>query len=141
MILALDIGNTNIEIGVLPKDKDNFEIVESFRFFTKIEITADELGIFILNYLNIKKIDYTKISEMIFSSVVPPINRTVKEMFKSFFGDKRIIQVGENTILSIKNRYKNPKEVGSDRIVNAEAVFYTYKKNAIIVDMGTATTV
>ena len=51
MILGLDVGNTNIEIGVLPEESGNYNIIESIRFFTRLNITSDELGIFILNFL------------------------------------------------------------------------------------------
>jgi len=141
LILALDIGNTNIEIGILSQTKGDLKVIESFRFFTRIEITSDEFGIFILNFLKIKEVDHQKISGLIFSSVVPPINRIIIEMFERFFPKKKIIEVNQDTKFSIINDYKNPKEVGSDRLVNADAVFNLYKKNSIIVDMGTATTI
>jgi type III pantothenate kinase len=140
MILGLDVGNTNIEIGILMEEKDNYTVIESIRFFTRINITSDELALFIINFLNAKKIEISTIKSMIFSSVVPPINGKIRQMFEDFFSGE-IIEVTENSILGIKNCYKNPREVGSDRLVNAAAVFKIYKKNSIIVDMGTATTV
>ena len=68
------------------------------------------------------------------------MNRVIFEMTERFFKDVKIIEINEKSKFSIINNYKNPKEVGSDRLVNAEAVFNIYKKDAIIVDMGTATT-
>ncbi len=140
MILALDIGNTNIEFGILGDKKGSFDLIASFRFFTRINITEDEIGLFILNYLNLKNIASSDITRMIYSSVVPPINDKIEKMFNKYFKGE-IIEVNENTKLGITNKYKNPREVGSDRLVNATAVYHIYKKNSIIVDMGTATTI
>jgi type III pantothenate kinase len=139
MLLALDIGNTNIEIGVLNEEPGNLEIIQSVRFFTRINITSDELGLFIINFLKTKDIIPEEIKAMIFSSVVPPLNGKIKMMFEEYFSGQ-IFEVDEKIDLGIKNCYKNPREVGSDRLVNASGVFKLYGKNAIIVDMGTATT-
>ncbi len=141
MILAMDIGNTNIEIGLLPEKKGTFEVLASARYYTRLDITSDQLGLFIINFLNIKKINFGEIKGLIYSSVVPPLNNLIGEMFNEYFGSGRIIEVNESTEIGIKNCYKNPREVGSDRLVNAVACHYLYKKNTIIVDMGTATTI
>ncbi|HOJ65190.1 MAG TPA: type III pantothenate kinase [Spirochaetota bacterium] len=140
MLLCLDIGNTNIEFGIFTDRKNDFDIIASFRFFTHINITDDEIGLFVMNYLNIENINPSKIDKMIYSSVVPPINDKIEKMFNKYFKGK-MIEVNEKTKLGIVNKYKNPREVGSDRLVNATAVYHIYKKNAIIVDMGTATTI
>lgn len=139
MILAIDIGNTNIEIGVIPYKKNSFEIIASTRYYTNINVTSDQMALYVLNFLNVNKIEPDNIKKMIFSSVVPPLNNIIIEMFVNYFSNE-YIEVNENTKLSIINCYKNPREVGSDRLVNAQAVYHLYKKNAIIVDMGTATT-
>jgi type III pantothenate kinase len=139
MILGLDVGNTNIEIGLLKEEIDDLTILDSVRYFTRIKITSDELGLFILNFLNSKSIDRKNIKSMIFSSVVPPLNGKVRQMYEEYFSGK-IIEVSEKTNLGITNCYKNPREVGSDRLVNACAVHKLFRKNSIITDMGTATT-
>jgi type III pantothenate kinase len=136
----MDIGNTNIEIGVLPEKKGLFDVIASVRYYTRLDITSDQLGLFVINFLNVKKIDLDNIKGLIYSSVVPPLNNVIKKMFEDYFNEN-IIEVNENTKLGIKNCYKNPREVGSDRLVNAVACHYLYKKNCIIVDMGTATTI
>ncbi len=140
LILAIDIGNTNIEIGVLSFKKDDFNILASFRYYTSLEITSDQMALFILNFLREKKIDSSEIKKMIFSSVVPPLNNIMRKMFSDYFSNE-IIEVDEKIELGIMNCYKNPKEVGSDRLVNAAASYKLFKKNCIIVDMGTATTI
>jgi type III pantothenate kinase len=139
LILGLDIGNTNIEIGLLSEEFGSYEISHTIRFFTRLNITSDEFGIFILNFLYLKKIDPKQVKALIYSSVVPPLNGKIVQMYENYFSGK-IIEVNEKTNIGIKNCYKNPKEVGSDRLVNAVAVNKLYKKDAIIVDMGTATT-
>ncbi|OHD17060.1 MAG: hypothetical protein A2086_06155 [Spirochaetes bacterium GWD1_27_9] len=139
MILALDVGNTNIEIGVLFNEPANYQVNHSIRFFTRLNITSDELALFILNFLKIKEINPKQIKSMIFSSVVPPLNGRIKDMFCDYFNSD-IIEVNDKIDIGIVNCYKNPKEVGSDRLVNASGIYKLYKKNAIIVDMGTATT-
>ena len=139
LILAIDIGNTNIEIGILADTIDDFNIIASVRYYTQVDITSDQMGLFLLNFLHSKNIEAAKIKKMIFSSVVPPLNNIIRQMFLDYFS-KDILEVNENINLGIINCYKNPKEVGSDRLVNAAGVFRLYKKNCIIVDMGTATT-
>ncbi len=140
MILALDIGNTNVEIGILKDEPNNYNIFASVRYYTRLDITSDQFGLFILNFLNAKKIDLYSIKKMIFSSVVPPLNNIIRQMFKDYFTNE-ILEVDEETELSITNCYKNPREVGSDRLVNAMAVFKLYEGNCIVVDMGTANTI
>jgi len=139
MILGLDIGNTNIEIGVLSEKKNDLTVKASARFFTRNSLTSDELGFFILAFLDYHRIKKSSIKKAIYSSVVPPLNWSINKMCGDYF-TKEIIEVGSNTEMGIKNCYKNPGEVGSDRLVNAACVHHLYKKNSIIVDMGTATT-
>ncbi|MBN2546112.1 MAG: type III pantothenate kinase [Spirochaetes bacterium] len=139
MILAFDIGNTNIEIGVLPYKKDDFNIIASARYYTRLDVTSDQMALFVFNFLSANNIDRKIIKKMIFSSVVPPLNNLFIDMFKDYFSND-YIEVNEKTKLTITNCYKNPREVGSDRLVNAQAVYHLYKKDSIIVDMGTATT-
>lgn len=139
MILALDIGNTNIEIGVLQDKLNDFNKIASARFYTRLDVTSDEIGLFTMNFLSINNIDIKRIKNGIFSSVVPPLNSIITKMLSDYFSIIPI-EVNEKTNIGITNCYKNPKEVGSDRLVNATCAYHLYKKNSIIVDMGTATT-
>lgn len=139
MILAIDIGNTNIEIGILADNPDDFNIIASVRYYTHLEVTSDQMGLFILNFLQSNNIEIKNIKKMIFSSVVPPLNNVFRQMFNDYFSQD-VIEVDKNIDLGIKNYYKNPREVGSDRLVNGTAAYHIYKKDCIIVDMGTATT-
>jgi type III pantothenate kinase len=139
LILAIDIGNTNIEIGVLSEKKDDFNIFLQARYYTRLDITSDQIAVFIIHLLQLNQIQREKIKRMIFSSVVPPLNNLIKEMFCKYFTNT-ILEVNDQTTLNIRNLYKKPQEVGGDRLVNAAAAYYLYQKNCIIIDMGTATT-
>jgi len=137
MLLCLDIGNTHILGGVF--DQDNLLI--RFRYATHLIGTSDQLGIFLVNILQAKNINPEKITATAVSSVVPSCDYTIKHTISSYLKSSLfILQSGVKTGLNIK--YKNPKEVGADRIANAIGAVDTFpNKNIIIVDMGTATTV
>lgn len=139
MILAMDAGNTNLEIGLIPDEKGKCEIINSVRFYTKSQTTLDELGFFIINFLNFNKIDFHDIKAVIFSSVVPQLTNTIVKMCEKYFSGT-ILEVTSKLDLGIVNDYKHPEEVGADRLVNASYIYHKYRKNAVIVDMGTATT-
>ncbi|HBD94095.1 MAG: hypothetical protein A2015_08510 [Spirochaetes bacterium GWF1_31_7] len=140
MILVLDVGNTNIEFGLFHNQKGDFTILSSARYFTKINITSDELGFFALRFLEVNGFTRKDINRLVYSSVVPQLNNKIESLFTTYFSGT-IVKVSSDIHLGIKNKYKNPAEVGSDRLVNASLVYHEYKKNAVIVDMGTATTV
>lgn len=137
MLLCLDIGNTHMLGGVF--DKKN--LITRFRYATHLIGTSDQLGIFLINFLLAKKIDPENISATAISSVVPSCDYTIKHTVSSYLKSSIFtLQTGVKTGLNIK--YKNPKEVGADRIANAIGAVNAFpNKNIIVVDMGTATTV
>lgn len=139
MILALDIGNTNIEIGIISDILHDFNIIASSRYYTRLDITSDQIAMFVINFLNVHEIKRTQINRIIYSSVVPPLNNLIKKLSEDYFNG-RILEVNEKVKIGVDNCYKNPHEVGSDRLVNAAAAYNIYKKNCIIIDLGTATT-
>ncbi|MEO8402638.1 MAG: type III pantothenate kinase [Gammaproteobacteria bacterium] len=136
MILCLDVGNTHILGGIF--DKDN--LIVRFRYATHLIGTADQFGIFLLNVLQAKKIDIEKITATAVCSVVPSCDFTLKHTIALYLETPLfVLQAGAKTGLNIK--YKNPNEVGADRIANAIGAVNAFpNKNIIIVDMGTATT-
>ncbi len=135
MILVIDVGNTHIVLGVYGKT----ELLASWRLNTDKERTADELGMFILNLFEHAGLKAGEIEAVIIASVVPPIMYTLEHSIKKYFKLEPMI-IGPGTKTGINIRCQNPKEVGSDRIVNAVAGFEIYGGPLIIVDMGTATT-
>ncbi len=135
MILVMDVGNTNIKLGLFAKD----DLLDSWRISTQRNQTGDEYGVTISNLLRENGYDKKDIEGIIFSSVNPSLNFTLCQMCKYYFGETPM-QVGPGIKTGINLKYKDPKEVGSDRIVNSVAVHSIYKKTAIVIDFGTAST-
>ena len=135
MILVLDVGNSNIVVGVY-RDK---ELLQHWRIRTDRLRTADEYGILLLGLFQHARIDPQRIKASVISSVVPPLVGELEWMIGKYFNNKAmIIEPGVKTGLAIK--YENPREVGADRVVNAVAGLEKYGGPLIIVDFGTATT-
>jgi type III pantothenate kinase len=135
MIFVMDVGNTNIVLGVFEGEK----LLSYWRMGTDKNKTSDEFGMFILNLFDYKNIDIDKIQAVVISSVVPPIMYTIEHAIRKYFKlEPMIVGPGIKTGINIKT--ENPREVGADRIVNAVAAYENYKCPLIIVDFGTATT-
>lgn len=135
MIFVLDVGNTNIVLGVY----DGEELKYHWRIGTDRQKTEDEYGMTVKQLFADAGLTTKDIDGIIISSVVPPIMYALEQMCKKYFYVKpMIIGPGIKTGLNIK--YDNPKEVGADRIVNAVAAIELYGSPLIIVDFGTATT-
>lgn len=135
MIFVLDVGNTNIVLGIY-KDK---ELIVEWRLSTDSGKTSDEYMIEVAQLFSFNKLRESDISGVIISSVVPNIMYSLEHMIRKFFNKKPII-VGPGVKTGINIKYDNPKEVGADRIVNAVAAYEMYKKPLVIIDFGTATT-
>lgn len=135
MILVIDVGNTNIGLGVF-NDK---ELVAEWRLSTHLMRTADEYGVQVIELFLQKKLNPLDIEGVILSSVVPNIMYSLEHMVKKYFlVDPITVGPGIKTGINIK--YDNPKEVGADRIVNVVAAHEKYKCSLVIIDFGTATT-
>lgn len=135
MVLVIDVGNTNIVIGVYEDKK----LLVHWRMGTQWEKTSDELGMFLISLFNHEKLDIKEIEAVIIASVVPPIMYSLVHAIKKYFKLEPIV-IGPGVKTGINIKYENPREVGADRIVNAVAAFEIYKGPLIIVDFGTATT-
>ena len=135
MLLAIDVGNTNIKYGVYENDK----LIASFRVSSRLSRTADEYGSVLVNLLSTSGLSKTDIDGVIMSSVIPSLNYTLCHMCEFFFGITPImIGPGVKTGLNIKA--DNPKEVGADIIVNSVSAFNKYGGPIVVIDFGTATT-
>lgn len=136
MLLCLDVGNTHILGGIFGREN----LMVRFRYATDLIGTADQFGIFLLNMLRIHKLEPENISAVAVSSVVPSCDFTIRHTMALYLKSHYfMLQAGVKTGLNIK--YKNPNEVGADRIANAIGAVNAFpNKNIIIVDMGTATT-
>lgn len=135
MILLVDVGNTNIVIGVY---KDN-EYIAGWRISTDSKKTSDEYGIQMIQLFHQNDLNPKEVKGIIISSVVPNIMHSLENMVKKSFNIDPII-VGPGVKTGINIKYDNPKEVGADRIVNAVAACERHKRPVIIIDFGTATT-
>jgi type III pantothenate kinase len=139
MLLAIDVGNTNIVLGVF----DGERLAESWRLATLRERTADEVGILVTHLFERSGIALDRVTGIILSSVVPPLTRTMEEMAQRYFGrDPLTVDPGSNTGMPVL--YLPPSDVGADRVVNAVAAYEAYGRASqspvIVVDFGTATT-
>jgi type III pantothenate kinase len=135
MLLVLDVGNSNIVLGVY----NNAQLEYHWRISTDKQKTGDEYGMLINNLFSFRKISMIDISAIIISSVVPPLTVPLVRMCKRYFNvEAMVVEPGIKT--GIRIVYENPREVGADRIVNAVAAYTKYGGPCIIVDFGTATT-
>jgi type III pantothenate kinase len=139
MLLAIDVGNTNIVLGVF----DGARLTESWRLQTLRERTADELGILVSQLFAQTGLDKGCITGIILSSVVPPLTGTMQEMAARYFG-RAPMTVDPSTNTGMPILYTPPSDVGADRVVNAVAAYETFgraqRMPIIAVDFGTATT-
>lgn len=135
MLLAIDLGNTNIKYGVFDGEK----LVASFRVSSRISRTADEYGSVLVGLLADRDIKKSDITGIIFSSVIPALNYTVCHMCEFFFGITPLV-VGPGVKTGLNVKADNPREVGSDIIVNSVSAYKKYGGPIIVIDFGTATT-
>ena len=135
MLLAIDIGNTNIKYAIF---KDN-DLVASFRVSSHVTKTADEYGSVLTNLMNNSGIKLTDITGIILSSVIPSLNYTICHMCEYFFNVKPIV-IGPGVKTGLNIKADNPREVGADIIVNSVAAYKKYGGPIVVIDFGTATT-
>ncbi len=137
MLLAIDVGNTNIVLGVFDGDR----LIESWRLATLRERTADEIGIWVAQLFRHRAIDIDRIHGIVMASVVPPLTGTLMTMAQRYFGMVPL-NVDNTVDTGLALLYKHPSEIGADRIVNAVAAYRIYGSGVplIVVDFGTATT-
>src|SRR5256712_9369438 len=154
MLLVLDVGNTNTVLGVFAKVAKvqaagtssaagkwpHYELlVANWRVATIATQTVDEYGVLFRNLFAMDKIEVEGIHGIVISSVVPPLDSTLREVCERYFNTKPLfIEPGVKTGMPVL--YENPAEVGADRIVNSVAAFAKYGGPCVVVDFGTATT-
>ena len=135
MLLAFDIGNSNIVLGVFKGE----ELITNWRIETDTNKSADEYGMLISQFFRYEGLKMSAVKDVIISTVVPSVLYTMQHMSQKYFCKRAIvIESGVKTGLIVK--YDNPKTVGADRIVNAVAAYKKYGGPLIIIDFGTATT-
>ncbi|MGL4343579.1 MAG: type III pantothenate kinase [Cellulosilyticaceae bacterium] len=135
MLLVIDVGNTNIVVGVMKGQ----ELVASFRLTTQMPRTSDEYGVTIVSMLNYSDIERSQIKDVVIGSVVPDMMYSLTNSIKKYFKIKPMI-VGPGLRTGIKIKTDNPKEVGVDRIINCVAGYELFGGPCMVIDFGTATT-
>ncbi|HEY3592303.1 MAG TPA: type III pantothenate kinase [Polyangiaceae bacterium] len=135
MLLAIDIGNTNIGFGLF----DGGKLVQQFRCESARNRTTDEYAVFVRQMMVLKEIDYRRIEGGIIASVVPALTDPLTEVVRRAFARDPLV-VGQTVRSGMPILYDSPREVGADRIVNAVAAFDQVRGGVVVVDFGTATT-
>src|SRR5215471_15494705 len=142
MLLAIDVGNTNVTIGVFDGDR----LSHSWRLAALRERTADELGILITRLFEQVRVPVASVTGIAIASVVPPLTRPMEEMSERYFGHTALVVDATNAGMTV--RYTPAGDVGADRIVNAVAAWEKFGRAGaagapvplIVVDFGTGTT-
>ena len=134
MLLAIDIGNTNVTLGVFQGE----DLLATWRLATDTNRLPDEYGLLLLNMLPIKGVSPQDIDSIAICSVVPPLTGVFEELGNTYFNVPSLV-IGTGTRTGVKILYDNPRDVGADRVVDAAAAFNLYGGPVIVVDFGTAT--
>src|SRR5215469_12705526 len=151
MLFVIDVGNTNTVLGVFARvakvhagdnaqnDAHYERLVAHWRVATVLNHTVDEYGVLFRSLFSMDNLDAAGIHGIVISSVVPPLDSTLRQVCERYFNLKPLfIEPGVKTGMPVQ--YENPAEVGADRIVNGVAAFEKYGGPCIVVDFGTATT-
>ena len=134
MLLTIDIGNTNVTMGVFRDE----ELVATWRLATDTHKMPDEYALLIRSLLPLKGVAPQDIHSIALCSVVPPLTQVFDELSSTYFGVSPLV-VGTGTRTGVRILYENPRDVGADRVVDAAAAFALYGGPVIVVDFGTAT--
>ncbi len=135
MLLVIDVGNSNIVLGVYRDD----ELIRDWRVATDKDRTVDEYAMLVNNFFSLAHMDFSQLTAVIISCVVPPMLNSLESLCEKYFELVPLV-VGPGIKTGMPIHYDNPGEVGADRIVNAVAAFEKWKCGMIVVDFGTATT-
>jgi len=135
MIVAIDIGNTNITVAFVEND----QVINSYRLTTKLQRTSDEYGLYFRSFLDDANKQVSDIEDVVVSTVVPKIMYSFNHAIKKYLKHTPMnINASSNSGIEIKT--DQPSSVGADRIVDAAGAYYTYGGPCLVIDFGTATT-
>lgn len=147
MLVAIDIGNTNITLGVFPADpavarpsgRPSPKAVHTWRLSTRAHLTVDDYGPSLLSLLKSAGLGPGGFAGVAVASVVPALDPVFREVSARYLGREALF-VGPDVLTGVRSLWDAPAEVGADRIVNAAAAFDRKRRACIVVDFGTATT-
>jgi type III pantothenate kinase len=138
MLLALDVGNTNTKLGLYSLAAEPATLAANWRLTTHRTQTVDEYGALFINLFHMKGIDPAQVKHIIISSVVPPIDSTLRQVCETYFHiEPLFVEPGIKTGMPVL--VDNPTELGADRLCDSIAAFEKYGGPCIVVDFGTAT--
>ena len=135
MLLAIDVGNTNIAFALYDGEK----LAADWRASTRIDRTADEVGVELTQLFALRGREVGEVTGVVIASVVPTLNSALIEACRRYLGHDPVV-VGPGAKTGVKVLYENPKDVGADRIANALAAHRKYGGPAVVIDFGTAVT-
>ena len=135
MLLAIDVGNTNIVYGLF----DGATLVHQFRVESSRGRTADEYAVILRQLIEMRDVKADEVKAAIVASVVPALTEPMLELVRRAFGLEALV-VGPGIRTGMAILYENPREVGADRIVNGVAAYERFRSGLVVVDFGTATT-
>lgn len=135
MLLVIDVGNTNIVLGIYDKN----QLIQDWRIRTERNTTEDEFSVLMAGLFSAGQLRFDQIEKTIISCVVPPMVSILDPFCKKYL-NHAAHWVDAKSITTMPNLYGNPSEVGADRIVNAVGAYEKYKTSLIVIDFGTATT-
>jgi type III pantothenate kinase len=139
MLLAIDVGNTNTVLGLYRLEGKKPELAAHWRVTTHRTQTVDEYGVLFVNLFNMHGMAPSEVKHIIISSVVPPVETTLRQVCENYFHVKPLfVEPGIKTGMPLL--VDNPLELGADRLVNGIAAFERYGGPCVVVDFGTATT-
>jgi type III pantothenate kinase len=139
MLLAIDVGNTNIVLGVYRGEGEEAELVGDWRIRTDRDRTTDEHGMLVKELLAHAGLQLSAVRHVAISSVVPTMHETLADLSRRYFHVEPF-SVDARSVTGLCIHYQPPSDVGADRICNAVGAFAKYGGPAIVVDFGTATT-
>ncbi len=139
MLLAIDVGNTNIVYGCFDLSGEAPKLVHQFRVETSRGRTADEYAVILRQLLAMRDVKSSDVKAAIIASVVPALTDPMLDLVRRAFGLEALV-VGPGIRTGMAILYENPREVGADRIVNGVAAYERFKSGLVVVDFGTATT-
>jgi len=140
LLIGIDVGNTNITVGIFADAADALAPMQSWRFTTKQYMTADEMAAPIITHLIHAGYRAANIHAGVVACVVPSLERSLRLMLEGVFGLTSPLFVDSTVDCGLAYAYPNPPEIGADRIVNAAAGAALYGAPLLIIDFGTATT-
>lgn len=140
MLLAIDVGNTNVVFALVEEREGAADIIHRWRISTNRQRTADEYMVWLNQLFQLEGLDRSQVTDAIIATVVPPTLFNLQHLCRKYFGFEPMVVGAPGVDYGVRIDMPNPAEVGADRVINAVAAHAAYPGDIIVVDFGTATT-